>query len=249
MAELKFHYDAAAGAKKKKKKKAKLGGKFVIWFAVSQWIHQGFTYLDRTEMFYRVIWELVPDVAFFVLFYCSDLMSFWPSFILALFVVHTLNWVFNFNFWTGIDFSIPNFKNMGNERTIEYLRGVQNRMKKADCIGACTLYGSLSRAVWGEKSDLDMRIIRRPGILNGFKAYWVTFVERIIAVWYLNPMDLYMADGPKFLTRLRDDEFPIFLKLDDKRIFDYYDNNGIELEEVDFDTVGHLNELGHPVKQ
>ena len=94
-----------------------------------------------------------------------------------------------------------------------------------------------------------MRIIRRPGLLNGIKGYWVTFRERVIAVWYLNPMDLYMADGPKFLTRLRNDEFPVFLKLEDQRIYDFYDGNGIELKEVDFDKVGHLNELGHPVQK
>lgn len=244
----KFHYDPFAGPKQKKKKKAKLGGNFVIWFAVSQWIHQGFTYLDKTEMFYRVIWEIIPDTVFFALFYYTGIMGLLPSIIISLLVVHTLNWVFNFNFWTGIDFTIPNFKNMGNERTKEYLRGVQRRMKSNNCIGACTLYGSLSRAVWGPKSDLDMRIIRKPGILNGLKAYWITFRERIIAVRYLNPMDLYLADGPKFLTRLRNDEFPIFLKLDDKRIYDYYDGNGIELKEVDFDNVKDLNELGHKVK-
>lgn len=244
-----FNYDPTAGPKQKKKKKAKVDSGLVLWFAISQWIHQGFTYLDRTEMFYRVWWELIPDAIFFALFYSTGLMSFWPSLILALFVVHTLNWVFNFNFWTGIDFSIPNFRNMGNDRTKEYLRGVQSRMKNANCIGACTLYGSLSRAVWGEKSDLDMRIIRRPGLLNGIKGYWVTFRERVIAVWYLNPMDLYMADGPKFLTRLRNDEFPVFLKLEDQRIYDFYDGNGLELKEVDFDKVGHLNELGHPVQK
>lgn len=51
------------------------------------------------------------------------------------------------------------------------------------------------------------------------------------------------------MTRLRNDEFPVFLKLEDQRIYDFYDGNGIELKEVDFDKVGHLNELGHPVQK
>lgn len=242
-----FNYDPSAGPKQKKKKKAKVDSGLVLWFAVSQWIHQGFTYLDRTEMFYRVWWELIPDAIFFALFYCTGLMSFWPSLILALFIVHTLNWIFNFNFWTGIDFSIPNFRNMGNERTKEYLRGVQKRMNSHDCISGCMLYGSLSRAVWGPKSDIDMRIFRRPGITNGFKAYWFTFVERIIAVKHLNPMDLYLADDVKFLTRLRNDEYPIFLKCDDVRLKEYYQLGGGN-PVVDFDKVNDLNELGRKVK-
>lgn len=245
--EYKFNYDPSAGPKQKKKKKAKLGGNFVIWFAVSQWIHQGFTYLDRTEMFYRVIWEIVPDVAFFSLFYFTGMMGMWPSIIVSILLVHTLNWVFNFNFWTGIDFSIPNFKNMGNDRTKEYLRKVQERMNRHDCISGCMLYGSLSRGVWGPKSDLDMRIFRRPGLLNGFKAYWWTFIERLIAVRYLNPMDLYLADDVKFLTRLRNDEYPIFLKCDDPRLVSYYQLGGGN-PVVDFDKVGDLNELGRKVK-
>lgn len=224
--EYRFHYDPSAGPKQKKKKKAKADGGLVLWFAISQWIHQGFTYLDRTEMFYRVWWELIPDALFFALFYCTGLLSFWPSLILALLIVHTLNWIFNFNFWTGIDFTIPNFRNMGNERTKEYLRGVQKRMNSHDCISGCMLYGSLSRAVWGPKSDIDMRIFRRPGIINGFKAYWFTFVERLIAVWHLNPMDLYLADDVKFLTRLRNDEYPIFLKCEDSRLKEYYQLGG-----------------------
>ena len=52
----------------KKKKKAKVDGGRVWMFIITMWIHQGFTYLDRTEMFYRVLWELIPLGLFYSLF-------------------------------------------------------------------------------------------------------------------------------------------------------------------------------------
>ena len=40
--------------------KAVVGGKTKLIVIIKNWIHQGFTYLDKTERFYRVIWELIP---------------------------------------------------------------------------------------------------------------------------------------------------------------------------------------------
>ena len=55
--------------KNHKKDKAVIGGrvKFVVLFR--NWIHQGFFYLDRTEKFYRVIWELIPAMLMVWLLY------------------------------------------------------------------------------------------------------------------------------------------------------------------------------------
>ncbi len=222
------------------KKKAKVDSGRVWKFIITMWLHQGFTYLDKTEMFYRVIWELIPLGIFYAIFNLLIGWDWYWSLLCAFLIGHTLNFLFNYNFWTGIDFTFPSFRNPGNEKTLKYLKQMQDRMNSYDCVTGCMIYGSLSRAVWGVKSDLDIRIFRKPGLWNGFKAYLVTFKERLIAVRQINPMDLYLADDIEFLKRLRADEQPIFLKATDQRLFDFYRC----VKVVNFEGVKYMNDMG-----
>ncbi|MCD8235921.1 MAG: hypothetical protein LUD00_04540 [Prevotellaceae bacterium] len=222
-----------------KKIKAVAGGNIKWIVTIKQWIHQGFTYLDHTERFYRVVWELVPAALFLWLFKDIANMSWTWSVVLAFVISHTINWIFNYNFWTCIDFTFPSVKNPGNDATIQYLAEVQERMNKSDIVIGCLLYGSMSRHVWHDKSDLDMRIIGKPGLLNGFKIYLLVCRERLIAVKKKQPLDLYMADSVDFLNKMRDDEFPIVLKANDERLTKRYG----ELVATDFRKAKDLNHL------
>jgi predicted nucleotidyltransferase len=225
--------------KEPKKNKAIIGGKTEYIVIIKQWIHQGFTYLDKTEMFYRVIWELIPFLIFFSFLYSFVEINIYIIVIISFLLGHTLNWIFNFNFWTCLCFTFPNLKNPGNDRTIKYLIKFQERMLKSDSIAGCMIYGSLSRGMWHIKSDLDMRILRRKGVINGFKAYLVVFRERLIALWYKQPLDLFMADSIEFLDKVRDDEFPIFLKNKDQRLLKRYGTKEITC----FNEINLLNDI------
>lgn len=205
-----------------KKIKAVEGGSVKWIVTIKQWFHQGFTYLDHTEMFWRVAWEFVPFSFVFSMLYWGVGLKLWVCVLVGFLVSHTLNWIFNFNFWTCIDFTFPSVHNPGNDATIDYLRRMQERIRKNDVITGCMIYGSMSRAVWHDKSDLDMRIIGKSGFWNGFKIYWAVFKERLIAVREKQPLDLYQADSVKFLKRMRTDEYPIFLKCDDSRLRKFY---------------------------
>ena len=224
--------------KSHKKDKAVVGGSVKLIVLFRNWAHQGFTYLDRTEMFYRVIWELVPFCIIFYLFVLTGI-SWWCNIVLSFLLAHTLNWVLNDNMWTCIQFTLPNLLNPGNEKTKLYLVEMQKRMQNNKAVGGCMIYGSMSRGVWKNKSDLDIRILRKPGILNGFKGYWACWVERLIAVRNKQPLDIYLADSIDFLKKMRDDEFPIFLKGNDKRLVEVYGNFQI----ADFTNIDSLNEL------
>lgn len=223
---------------KHKKDKAVVGGKVKLIVLTRNWAHQGFTYLDKTEMLLRVIWELVPfGISFYLLNEAG--LPWWGNVILSFLLAHTLNWMFNDNMWTCIQFTFPNLLNPGNEKTKEYLAGMQIRMQKRDAVGGCMVYGSMSRGVWKNKSDLDIRIFRKSGIINGIKGYWACWMERLIAVWKRQPLDIYLADSIAFLKKMRDDEFPIFLKADDSRLNEAYG----EFEIADFTKIDSLNEL------
>ena len=159
--------------------------------------------------------------------------------ILSFLIAHTINWMFNDNLWTCIQFTLPNLLNPGNDKTKEYLIRMQTRMLKRSSVGGCMIYGSMSRGVWKDKSDLDVRILRRPGLINGFLGYWACWMERLIAVYEKQPLDIYMADGTDFLKKMRSDEYPIFIKADDRRLDRIYDSIRI----ADIGSVESLNEL------
>jgi len=222
---------------KNKKNKAVLGGKIKLVVAFKNWLHQGFFYLDRTEKFYRIIWELIPFFIFYnilILF----IPTIWALLISAL-IAHTLNWIFNDNFWTAIMFTFPKVLNQGEEKTIEYLCNIQDRLSNYSCISGLILYGSISRGTWHNKSDIDARILRKPGVLNGLRVYLILFKERYIAVLRRQPLDIYMADSIIFLNKMRNDEFPIFLVINDNKLKKRYG----EVLTTNFKSVNSINNL------
>jgi len=131
--------------------------------------------------------------------------------------------------------------NPGNEKTLLYLKDMKRRFANYECVTGVMIYGSLSRGVWHDKSDLDTRILRKPGLFNGFKCYLLVHIERLRALYYRQPLDMYMADNVNFLNLMRDDEFPIFLKAEDERLVERY--KIVEL--ANFHTIKHLNELAN----
>jgi predicted nucleotidyltransferase len=223
--------------KTNKDKKAKIGGDIKFNVTIRNWIHQGFFYLDKTEMFYRLIWELIPFTFFIYILNPIGNLNWICSMLLSGFISHTLNWIFNDNFWTCIMFTFPKILNPGEKLTIEYLSHLQNRTNNNESISGCMIYGSLSRGEWHIKSDLDIRILRNPGLLNGFIAYFFVFKERIIAVFKKQPLDIYLADSVCFLRKLRSDEFPIFIKNNDVRLKEEYKTKKF----TDFSKVTNLN--------
>lgn len=116
---------------------------------------------------------------------------------------------------------------------------MQKRLNNSESISGGMIYGSLSRNKWQKKSDLDIRFLRKPGLVNGFTGYIFVFKERLIALKNKQPLDVYMADDIQFLKKMRNDEFPIFLKNKDIRLIKEYGTS----EEIDFLKVKHLNNI------
>ncbi len=80
------------------------------------------------------------------------------------------------------------------------------------------IFGSISRGQWHERSDLDVRLLRRRGPSHAVGGVLVLLRERWIALVSRQPLDVYLADGIAFLKRMRPDEPPLFLKKDDLRL-------------------------------
>ncbi|MFA7156794.1 MAG: hypothetical protein WC123_03785 [Bacilli bacterium] len=205
-------------------KKASLGGNPRLFNLFRNWIHQALFYLDKTELFSRVVIE-VFFILILAIFFAGGLdyasWSPWDLFF-SFFIVHTLNWIFNGNWWACILFAFPNLKNPGEYSTCQYLNNMATRLRNSSSISAILVFGSISREKWHGRSDIDMRILRKTGLFNAISAVMIQMRERFYAFFSKQPLDMYLADNIEFFKNLREDEYPICLLLNDNKVKKIY---------------------------
>ena len=97
-----------------------------------------------------------------------------------------------------------------------------DRLRNISAVSGVMIFGSVSRRQWHERSDLDIRLLRRKGFVNGIIAAAVLFREKVIALFCRQPLDIYLADDIRFLKKMRADETPVFLKKNDPRLDKHY---------------------------
>ena len=222
-----------------KSRKAFIGGKPKYVTLFRNWGHQGYFYLDKTERFHRTTWELIPVIFLCYTFKMVIDLNLFYSIFLSFIIVHTYNWIVNNNFWAVVIHSMPKQKNPGENLTIEYLLTMQNRLEKSSAISGVLIYGSIARNKWHDRSDIDIRFLRKKGILNGFLSYLILRRERFIALILGQPLDSYLADSELFLQKMRKDEFPILIKNSDIRLIKEYNTDAI----TNFSSVNNLNKI------
>lgn len=171
--------------------------------AVIPWTFQGILYMDRTE---RAV-KLGLDLLLTGLFWLPLRSALGPLVALpvALFLAHTANWVLNGNFFVFLRY----FWEMGvtPERISRYVDGLRGRMQRERSLLAAAVYGSLARGELREGSDLDVRVVRHPGVLNGLRACWFGVQERARAAFQALPLDLYVVDGLGSLQKMQEVPF------------------------------------------
>lgn len=211
---------------KKEARKAKKGGRPKLVNIPRNWLHQAFTYMDSGERGFRVVVELVELAGiFYFIRWAVPEMSVAAALVLGGVVVHTWNWVTNGLFWVVIIQTFPQLTNPGAINTVRFIGDMSERLKRCDCITGLAVYGSVSRGAWHSRSDIDMRILRRPGLGSLIRAAVLTMRERFYALLAGQPMDVYLADDTDFLTKLRADETPLLLIKRDERLERLYPGN------------------------
>jgi len=174
--------------------------------------------MDRTEKAFAIFLEIKTILVFSV--FTVKLTGLFTGLLVSFVIAHTINWLFN-----GQVFQL--FKNLGftkisRRRFIEYSIALQRRVAKQGSLSAAAIFGSLARGELKESSDLDVRIIRRSGTVNGVKACTFTFLERTRAFLHGFPLDVCTFDSLRSLSKLKSDESPIILYDPDKKFVKSY---------------------------
>ena len=172
----------------------------------SSWLFQGILYMDKTEKAFKFFFDMLLFIIL-ALFLNLYLNSF-PALCIALLLSHTFNWIFN-----GQIFVL--MKNLKLIRTDikdfnQYITNLKKKAENEKSIYIISLIGSLSRDELKETSDLDIRIIRKKGFINGIGACMFTMTERSKAFFNKFPLDIYVGDNLKFLKKVDEQSIIIF---------------------------------------
>jgi predicted nucleotidyltransferase len=123
-------------------------------------------YADKTEKLFKISLEIILFI-----FLSSFLITISNTFLglfVSVIIAHTVLFIFN-----GQLFALAkNFDLIYNDpqRIIDYVSGLKQRVSNEKSINCLVLYGSLVRGEIKPTSDIDVRIIRKSGFLNGFRA-------------------------------------------------------------------------------
>lgn len=186
--------------------------KFKIVVIFTNWIFQGLLYADRTERTFKIILDTALTITLFITIPIPNVTI---RILVAFLISHTLNWIFN-----GQLFALAkNFDVVHNDpqRIIDYANAITTRASRERSINCVAVYGSLSREEIKTTSDLDVRIIRKSGFINGLRACVFGLMERSRALYNRFPLDMFIVDGTDHLLKMRDDESPIYLLNKKKR--------------------------------
>ena len=178
-----------------------------IMALASHWIFQSLFYMDRTERWFKVGLDILITLLGGLIF--TRWMPGASAWVSAFLVAHTLNFLLNGHLW-GV------LKHYGYVETrfedfINYAEDLETRINRCRSIQWSAVYGSIARSQWTPSSDLDVRIVRRPGVFHGVIACTFVLIERSRALVMRFPLDVYLLDNNHSLERLRLDEVALEL--------------------------------------
>lgn len=171
------------------------------------WLLQGCFSVSKEELLIKIITE-VGIVTALKKAFSLDPSSTFSRFGLYAFV-HTLSWFTMTNIWSvrskpqGEQGRLPSehFRFLD-----EFLHPVLNK----DCIDSAAIFGSLSTGEYHSNSDIDVKILRKPGALNTLYSYMVLFYIRTISNKRKIPLDIYIISSPGSYNP-KPNEIPIIL--------------------------------------
>lgn len=201
----------------------------------TNWIFQGIFHADFSERNYKILFTLsITAIICLVYFLKTDninLVNFSISFIIA----HSSNWIINCNFFVLLVHR-TRIKKISKNKLFNHLIFIRNRfskLKNRDWILYCVSHGGICNGTMNEHSDIDISIIRKPGIINFIRSIFFYVKEKKIADYKGIPLDIFICDTPEnCIERSGYQNNPVVIFDSNNQIDRYYpQNNKITIEE------------------
>jgi predicted nucleotidyltransferase len=173
----------------------------------SHWLVQGMFYMDPTERRFKLSLDIAGALVL------GSLL--WPrvpppvAVAAAVVSAHSLNFVFNGHIrgalkWHGVG-------GVTSAVLERELPAIAARLGRSSAVAQAHVFGSLARGELHDGSDLDIRILRRPGLRAATVACTLALLERGRSLWTGVPIDIYVFDSSARMSDMRSDEVPVDL--------------------------------------
>ena len=195
------------------------------------WAFQGILGADRTEQIFKLAFDLIFTLIFTVIL--AQFQNIVIAFPFAMILAHTVNWLFNGQFWVAGRFC--GITKNSRQKILDYLKAVDRRVSGAGSLLGAAIFGSPARGLeLRSNSDIDLRLVRRRGVMNGIIANLIGLSEKARAFVSGIPLHLFVYDSMDSLNRLRVDEKPYILYDPDDLLKAKYRHKGYRLFPEEF---------------
>lgn len=169
---------------------------YLRWILLfSNWFFQGILHADQTEKIYRIFFScLFSFLMYLILFPFFHELTI--LLIVSFFLGHTINWLVNENIFSIIIHRLL-LKKITKEDFFKYIQLFQKRINNKKCILYSAAFGSMARGELKPTSDIDISIVRKPGILNAINSLFIILYEKKIADFYGIPLEIFLSDTPE----------------------------------------------------
>lgn len=183
-----------------------LGGLLATRVAVvaTNWVFQGMRYMGAYEVLVKLLIDVIAGSMIYVAIGLSEV---WTRALVSGAIAHTVNWVFNGHLFVLLRYVAPVAKTQ--EQFSDYVAKLARWAERAESIDAVAIYGSYCRGELHEHSDLDVRMLARPGWRNGLCGALRAVQLRFCALFGAIPLDVYCYSSLRFVTSLRASEVPV----------------------------------------
>ena len=121
---------------------------------------------------------------------------------------------------------------LSKENLFEYLERFEKRIVKEDWVLYAASFGSICRGELKDSSDIDISMVRKPGLKNGVKAILFSVKEKKYADLKKIPLELYISDSPEdSVKRFAAERNPVVL-LDKSNVIERYYSEKLSLQEA-----------------
>lgn len=168
------------------------------------WVFQGMRGMQRKELAFRILLEATIALLTFISLPagCGTL----PRLLLALFIAHSFNWLFNTHLWVCVRYFPIYHRNP--EALTTFLEKTEAHLQSTPWIDEAVCIGSVgdSGVIRSTRSDIDLRLVFGTGLINWLRVNALLLRLRTAALLQVIPLDLYAYDNVQALDRFRQDE-------------------------------------------
>lgn len=160
---------------------------------------QGILHADKSEKSYKILFTVFFWMIFFSFLYFGLNSTFLLSLLVSFISAHTLNWMLNCNF-SVLFVHRMKWRKTSKKKLFDQLFEIRNRFEEIinkEWILYSVSHGGICRGTLNEHSDIDVSIIRKPGLKNFMKAAIFYVKEKKRADLKGVPLDIFICDTPE----------------------------------------------------